>query len=147
MYFKSLQMKKIFLFGLALAGCLSCSREDMRNYNSYLPDYAVNARINTSLPLYAKLQHAGNAVFIDGYGINGIIVLNTGTAYVAYEATCANHEVQSCSRLELVGVEAHCQCEHALEYNLYLGIAKTDAKYPLLQYRVYENNGELVITN
>ena len=140
-------MKIQILLALVFLGLISCSKEELRRSNPYIPELAVNLRINMDLPSYTKLQYAGNSLYIPGYGVNGIIVVNTGTSFLAYEATCSNHEVRTCSRLELVGVEAHCTCEDALSYNLYLGIAKTDARYPLLQYRTYVNGNELTITN
>lgn len=140
-------MKNVFLLSLIFLLMSSCSKEEWRRSNPYIPELAVQLKINTDLPAYTKLQYPGNALLVYGYGVNGIIIINTGTTFLAYEATCANHQVTSCSALELVGVEAHCTCEDALEYNLYLGIAKTAAQYPLLQYRVYQNGSELMITN
>jgi len=137
-------MKKLILFFSVCLLFLSCSPNDTRTQNPFLPDYAVNFQINLSLPTYTQLQFPGNAKIIYGYGINGIIVLNTGSGFVAYEATCSNHEILGCSALILNGVEAKCDCDD-LNYNLYLGIA--DAPYPLKQYRVVDNGGVLTIYN
>ena len=123
---------------------MSCAKNEFRSQNPFLPDYVVNFQINLSLPSYNQLQYPGNAKLIYGYGINGIIVLNTGSGFIAYEATCANHEIIDCSALELNGVEAKCNCDELI-YNLYLGMA--DAPYPLKQYRVVENGGMLTIYN
>lgn len=126
---------------------LSCSKDDWDNRNPYLPEIAVNVPINTSLPTYNKLQFPGNAVYIPGYGINGILVINTGTSVRAFDATCANHEISSCSRLTLNGVEAACSCSEALVYNLYLGLATTDAQYPLKEYRVSQGGTMITVFN
>lgn len=137
-------MKKLILFFSVGLLFLSCSPSEFRSQNPYLPDYAVSFDINLNLPSYIQLQYPGNAKLIYGYGINGIIVLNTGSGFLAYEATCANHEITSCSALHLNGVEAICDCDD-LVYNLFLGIA--DAPYPLKQYRVIDNGGILTIYN
>ncbi len=141
-------MKKLFVLiicsGLFL---LSCSKDDWDNRNPYLPEIAVNVPINTSLPTYNKLQYPGNAVYIPGYGINGILVINTGTAVRAFDATCANHGISTCSKLTLNGVEATCSCSDALVYNLYLGLATTDAQYPLKEYRVTQGGTMITIYN
>ena len=125
----------------------SCAKDEWDNRNPYLPELAVNVPINTSLPTYNKLQYAGNAVYIGGYGINGILGINTGTGFRAYEATCANHGVSACSKLTLNGVEASCSCSDALVYNLFLGLANGEAQYPLKEYRVSENGGMLTVYN
>lgn len=137
-------MKKLILFFSVALLLVSCTNDENRSNNPFLPNYAVNFQINTNLPTYNRLQYAGNAVLVYGYGINGVIVLNTGSGYTAYEATCSNHEILGCSALSLNGVEATCSCD-ALVYNLYLGIA--DAPYPLKQYRVSVNGPVLTIYN
>ena len=137
-------MKKLFLFFSAALLLTSCVGDELRSTNPYLPNIAVNFQINTTLPIYSRLQYAGNAVLVYGYGINGVIILNTGSGYVAYEATCTNHELLGCSALTLNGVEATCNCDE-LVYNLYLGIA--DAPYPLRPYRVIANGPMLTIYN
>lgn len=141
-------MKKLFVLticsGLFL---LSCSKDDWNFRNPYLPEIAVNVPINTALPTYNKLQYPGNAVYIPGYGINGILVINTGTGVRAFDATCANHGISSCSKLTLNGIEATCGCNDALVYNLYLGLATTDAQYPLKEYRVTQGGTMITIYN
>lgn len=140
-------MKKLLLCLVSSLFLLNCSKDDWDNRNPYLPNLAVNVPINTSLPSYNKLQYPGNAVYIAGYGINGILVINTGTGIRAYEATCANHAVSSCSKLSLNGVEASCGCTDALNYNLFVGLANNDAKYPLKEYRVSQNGGLITVYN
>jgi len=137
-------MKKLILFFSASLLLISCTKSEFRSQNPFLPDYTFNFQINLSLPTYTELQYPGNAKLIYGYGINGILLLNTGSGFIAYEATCANHEISTCSALVLNGVEASCNCDE-LVYNLYLGIA--DAPYPLKQYRVIDNGGILTIYN
>lgn len=138
-------MKKRFLFFLLLFSVLSCSKDEFYNPNPYLPNYVVDVRIPLSLPLYSNLQYPGNVAVVQGYGINGIIVINTGTGFLAYERTCPNHEIRNCSALDLNGIEATCSCDEYV-YNLYLGIAN-NAPYALKQYRVIDYGSYLQIGN
>lgn len=141
-------MKKLFAVTLcSVLFFISCTKDEWDNRNPYLPEIAVNVPINTSLPTYNKLNYPGNAVYIGGYGINGILVINTGTGIRAFDATCANHSVDTCSRLTLNGVEATCNCSDALVYNLYLGLATTDAQYPLKEYRVTQSGTMINVYN
>ncbi|SEH85856.1 hypothetical protein SAMN02927937_01794 [Paenimyroides aquimaris] len=141
-------MKKFITLIICSAVVLiSCSKDDWNNQNPYLPEMAVNVPINTSLPTYNTLNYPGNAIYIGGYGINGILVINTGTGIRAFEATCANHGISSCSKLTLEGIEAKCNCSDALVYNLYLGLATTDAQYPLKEYRVSQSGNMITIYN
>jgi len=137
-------MKKLILFFSVSLLFLNCSPGETRTQNPFLPEFVVNFQINLNLPTYSQLLYPGNAKLIYGYGINGVIVLNTGSGFIAYEATCSNHEITNCSALILNGVEAKCNCDELI-YNLYLGMA--DAPYPLKQYRVVENGGILTIYN
>lgn|SRR5690554_260245 len=126
---------------------LACDKNEWYHQNPYLPEYAFNLPINTNLPLYHQLQYPGNAVYVPGYGINGVLVINTGTGIRAFEATCANHGVSACSKLTLQGVEATCGCSDALVYNLYLGLATTDAEFPLKEYRVIHEGNMITVYN
>lgn len=140
-------MKKIFSL---IAMCViigSCSKDEWDNRNPYLPEIAVYVPINTTLPSYNLLQYAGNALYIPGYGINGVLVINTGTGVRAFDATCANHVVSSCSKLTLSGVEATCGCSDALVYNLYLGLAVSEAQFPLKEYRVSQSGTMITVYN
>ena len=140
-------MKKILVLLSVVLFLTACSKDEWDNRNPYLPEIAVNVPVNTALPTYNKLQYPGNSVFIDGYGINGILLINTGTGIRAFDATCANHAVSSCSKLTLNGVEATCGCNDALVYNLYLGLATTDAEYPLKEYRVVQEGNMITVYN
>ncbi|HLV46945.1 MAG TPA: hypothetical protein VKY32_07880 [Flavobacterium sp.] len=147
-------MKKLFAYLFVLV-LFSCSKDDWEYYNPYLPDYAVNYQVNLDLPQFHQLQYGAAAVYIggNGLGINGIILVNTGVGFVAYDATCSNHYLEDCSILSLHGLEATCNCEHALTYLLIDGNVVPDAQnpdekyYPLKPYRVIRNGNMLLITN
>lgn len=90
-----------------------------------------------SLPLYTDLLYTGNAkkITVAGIGINGVIVMNTGSGYAAWEASCPNQELSNCSGLTINGVNAICPCDE-VEYSLFTGQATTPVEFPLKPYRV-----------
>lgn len=132
---KNICMKKIILFLLFLSVLPGCDKDDVRFRNPYLPDYNFSITINLDLPSYSQLNFPSNPVriFQVGIGINGLIVMNTGSGFVAWEATCPNQPITECSILELNGINALCPCDN-IEYSLFNGIGP--AQYPLKQYRV-----------
>ncbi|TRW26603.1 hypothetical protein FMM05_04300 [Flavobacterium zepuense] len=130
-------MKKYIFFLLALPLFLACSNDDFNNSNRYLPSYNFSIPIDMSLPLYSNLQFTSNPVRIttDGIGINGVIVMNTGSGYRAFEASCPNQALSDCSVLQINGILAKCPCD-GVEYSLFTGDATTKVEFPLKQYRV-----------
>ena len=119
----------IFLF-------FGCDKEDFQNNNPYLPNYPVNLNINMSLPQFSNLLSPANAVYINsaGQGIRGIIVFNTGSGYVAYDAACPNQALASCSTMTLSGIDAICSCDNK-RYSLFSGQSQ-GMQYPMKRYRV-----------
>ena len=130
-------MKKLFLLLLIIPFFSGCSNNDYNNNNPYLPGYNFNIDIDMNLPLYTGLLYTGNPVriTIEGIGINGIIVMNTGGGYAAWEASCPNQDLGSCSVLSIDGINAVCPCDD-VEYSLFTGLPNADLKYPLKSYRV-----------
>lgn len=129
-------MKKILFLLLVLPFLNACNNDDGNTRNPYLPDYSFSIDINTDLPLYNDLLFVGKPVYIGqaGIGINGIIVMKTGTGYSAFEATCPNQNITSCSFLEIDGINAICPCDN-VEYSLFTGLG-AGVRYPLKGYRV-----------
>jgi len=130
-------MKKILCFVLLLPLLFACSGDDYRYTTRYLPNYNFSIDIDMSLPLYTDLLYTGNAkkITVAGIGINGVIVMNTGSGYSAWEASCPNQELSNCSSLTINGVNAVCPCDE-VEYSLFTGQATTPVEFPLKPYRV-----------
>lgn len=133
-------MKKYILLLLVLPFVFSCDKDEYSNNNRYLPNYNFSIDINLDLPLYQELNYPSNPVYVGqaGIGINGIIVMNTGNSFVAYEASCPNQQLSSCSVIDtndLNGVNAVCPCDE-VQYSLFTGLATTPVEYPLKPYRV-----------
>lgn len=131
-------MKK-YIFLLFLVPLLSnCSSDGFNNKNPYLPSYNFSIDIDMSLPLYSNLQFTANPVRITtaGIGINGVIVMNTGGGgYTAFEASCPNQALSSCSSVQITGIKVTCPCD-SQTYSLFTGLPDGNVKYPLKPYRV-----------
>lgn len=121
---------------MALPFFAACSSDDYNYNNPYLPNnYSFSLDLDLNLPAYSPLQFTGNAVLISGYGIHGVIVMNTGGGFNAYEATCPNQNISSCSDMEINGINAVCPCDD-VEYSLFTGLPDADLQYSLMPYRI-----------
>ncbi|MFK2818783.1 hypothetical protein U0L90_01545 [Flavobacteriaceae sp. LMIT009] len=141
-------MKKtlIFISTLLLFGC---SKSNINNSNCrFLLNVNVNLLLPLSLPQYSQLQFAGNSVIEPG-GNKGVIVIFTGTDYLAWDAGDPNHAPSSCSALQVSDFQATCGCTDANEYSLLTGQPLSDPSLPcgLKPYRVELIGNDLVITN
>ena len=126
----------------------SCSKnDDANNSNPYLPEqnFDTGTTINTNFPQYNNLQFPGNHSVINEYGINGIVVYNSGSSYIAYELSDPNHALQTCSKLVVEGVIATCGCSDENEYDILTGQAQqgTTGQYTLKPYFV-ETSGNII---
>lgn len=137
-------MKKSILPVLFALLFFSCSENESSNNNPYLPNYSFSVPINMNLPLYSALLYPSNGVIYNGEGIKGIIVFNTGSSYVAYDAACPNQVPSSCAAMTIKGINAICSCDEA-EYSLFTGLG--NQQYPLKQYRVEVNGNTLAVYN
>ncbi|HOZ75292.1 MAG TPA: hypothetical protein PLS51_07870 [Flavobacterium sp.] len=129
-------MKKICLVLLLFAMLISCDKDSPRNTNPFLPDYSFSVSINKNLPLYADLNSPINPVFIDiqNAGISGIIAMKiSDTDYRAWEASCPNQYPSACSRMQIDGINAKCNCENFV-YSLFTGVG--GGQYTMKPYRV-----------
>lgn len=130
-------MKKFLLLIVGLILVVACSNDNYSYTTKYLPNYGFSIDIDMSLPLYTDLLYTGNAkkITVAGIGINGVIVMNTGSGYAAWEASCPNQELSNCSGMTVNGVNAVCPCDN-VQYSLFTGQATTAVQYPLKPYRV-----------
>lgn len=134
----------IFLFATLF---LACGSDDNNNNisNPYLTPPPVNLTLNLSLPEYNSLNFPGNSVVVSNQGIKGIVVSNlNGSIYYAFDLSDPNHSPNSCSRMEVNGGEATCQCEDANKYSIITGQKiNGQSPYTMLQYRA-EREGDVI---
>lgn len=133
----------ILLFALFLG---SCSKEE-RN-PTRLPNIHFQETINLDLPLYNKLKTPLNPVILPYIGLKGVVVVNVGREFYAWEMSCPNYTIADCGALTLKdALFVECPCDGLL-YNLVSGeeVSKK-SKIPLLMYATTHNNNLLIISN
>lgn len=141
-------MKKITLFLLFILffGCTKQQRQRI----AHLPEARFSRTININLPLYSNLKSPLNPVVIEneGVGLRGIIVMNTGTMFVAWDRACPHLELRDCSTANIENqIFAVCPCD-GVRYNLVNGSpSQQDSKFSMLSYRVSVNGNLLTISN
>lgn len=123
----------------------ACDKEGFNNKNPYIPNYSFSEQINMNLPGYSNLQYPSNAVYYGGGGARGLIIFNTGSGYVAYDAACPNQEMTNCSTMQIDGINAICPCD-SMEYSLFTGQSQ-GMQYPMKQYRVQVSGSMLTVYN
>lgn len=134
-------MKKYILLLAGLSFFAACDSDEYRYNNRYLPNYNFSADLNLEMPLYNQLRYPSNAVYVNqaGIGINGVIVANTGSGYVAFEASCPNQALSDCSMLTFSGMIATCPCDE-VKFSLYDGSGMTPVEFQLKPYKVVQTS-------
>jgi len=128
----------------------TCSDNSTTNPNCrFLLDVGVNVSINLSLPQYSQLEFPGNSVYIPNAGNGGIIVTNAGSGFFAWDASDPNHTPNTCSSLEISGLEGTCGCEDKNKYSLVNGQPLENPSLPcgLKNYRIEQSGNTLLVSN
>lgn len=139
---------KHFLLLISLVYLTSCSRNNNDENCKFLVNAAVNVTLNLNLPQYSQLQYTSNSIYVANQGNKGVIVMNIGSGYRAWDAADPNHEQTSCSLLTINGANAVCGCNDANTYSLFTG-GSIGKQLPcgLKEYRVNRSGSTLIITN
>ncbi|PKG41590.1 hypothetical protein [Psychroflexus sp. MES1-P1E] len=137
----------LFLIGFILL--TSCESDDNQRQNPNLLNINVNYEVNLSLPQFNNLNFSGNSVYIPGQGNLGLIVVNSGSSYLAWDAADPNLIPENCSRLIIEGLNASSRCnDSGNSYSLVTGQSlEEELRYPLFAYRITESGGVLRIFN
>ncbi len=137
---------KYILLLTIIISFLSCSKTQ-QDRNPYLKDVSFGREINLDLPQYSSLKFANNSVLIRDIGIKGVIVFNTGSQFMAWEASDPNHYPSSCSTMEPQQFTCSCPCE-GNKYSLFDGqIINGEGHYTLKPYHISPNGNILYIYN
>ena len=138
------KIKYLFFLGLII-GCVKNIDDSRCNY---LLDLDIYYEVNLNLPQYNELNFISNSVYIPNVGNGGIIIVNSGTGYLAWDAADPNHTNLPCSVLTISGLEATSSCAEQNTYSLItgqsIGVALTCSLKP---YRVDSNGNILIITS
>ena len=130
--------------------CLGCSKNNINDSNcNFLANINVVVSLNLNLSQYNQLTFPSNPVYVPNEGNGGIIVNNTGTRYVAYDAADPNHPYSECSILSINGVEGVCGCTDENKFSLVTGqpLANTELRCGLKAYIVESNGNTLYISS
>ncbi len=143
---------KVFVSFTLLLILLSCKSDDNVNQNNpFLIDPLVNFQMDLSLPQYNLLNFPGNSIIINSQGIKGIVVYNLDNSqYFAFDLTDPNHVPNTCSRMNIEGIEATCPCpDDENKYNIITGQHATSGNnvYPMQQYRARRNGNIITLSN
>ena len=141
-------MKHLVLIGFVVL--LGCSKTAVER-NPFLLENNFDQSINLALPAFDNLSYAGGSMYWPNGGIRGLLLYNlNGNTIMAWEASCPNHELKSCSTLQtdaLVSPTASCSCED-YQYSLATGQPLTEgATYSLLFYKVQKSGTVVRIYN
>jgi len=118
---------------------MGCSSDDRRQNNPNLLNIQFNIVLNLNLPEFSPLNFAGNAIYVGGPGIgnDGIIVVNTGSGFVAWDASDPNEIPSNCTRLVIDGFTATTTCQNPNSYSIVTGQPLEDGlEFALLSYSV-----------
>ena len=147
---KKMNPKILKLYVVLLFVCMGCSKDNNTDPNcNFLANIYVSTSLNLSLSQYNQLTFPNNPVFVPNQGNGGIIVNNTGTGYVAYDAADPNHIFSDCSILSINGLEGVCGCDDANKYSLYTGqpLENTELRCGLKAYFVERSSNTLYISS
>ncbi len=91
-------MKKYFLLLLFLPLVLiyACSKNSngVTNGIKYVP---ISFQFSVNDPVYSKLGFSGNWMYLDGYGVKGLILSNVGGVIYALERDCPYNPNDTCA--------------------------------------------------
>ena len=142
-------MKKILLI-ITCVVFFGCNKDDINNNCNYLLDVGVNLTVNLNFPQFSQLEYTGNAVRVENYGNEGIILyrLNTSTL-LAWDGADPSHPPSACSAMSVNSDNTvTCGCGDENTYYLATGTFFGDNPPPctLKPYRVEAigNNSYLV---
>ena len=140
-------MKKIII-SLLISLIFSCEKDEVLFQCTYLANIGVNYEVNLNLPQYNQLNFISNSVRIPNIGNGGVIVTNSGTGYLAWDASDPNHINSTCSTMTINGLESKCSCSDENSYSLITGQSLgINLECGLKAYRVEINGNNLFISN
>ena len=139
-------VKFYFIIGLILIS--GCAKNNIDSRCNYLFNLDIYYEINLNLPQYSELNFISNSVYIPNVGNGGIIVVNSGSGYLAWDAADPNRTNLPCSVLTISGLEATSNCAEQNIYSLItgqsIGVALTCSLKP---YRVESSGNILIISS
>lgn len=141
-------MKKIILVIVGFLILTACQNDDVRRDNPFLLNLRFDVNINLNLPQFSVLNFPGNAIYLGGFGNEGIIVVNAGGSFLAWDAADPNLVPQPCSRMQIQGLVGVSQCNPKNTYSLITGQPLEDGLlYGLFNYRLQQSGNIIRVFN
>ena len=126
----------------------SCSSNINDSRCNFLLNLNIYYEVNLNLPQYSDLNFVSNSVYVPDVGNGGIIIVNSGTGFLAWDASDPNHEILPCSILNINGLEATSSCAQQNTYSLITGQSlATVLNCTLKAYRVESVGNVLIISS
>ena len=126
----------------------SCSSNINDSRCNFLLNLGIYYEVNLNLPQYSDLNFVSNSVYVPDVGNGGVIIVNSGTGFLAWDASDPNHEILPCSILTINSLEATSSCAQQNTYSLITGQSiGTVLNCALKAYRVESNGNVLVISS
>ena len=120
-----------------------------KNNDDRVPYVPVNVVLNTSDPLFVRLNAPGGWVYING-GSRGIVIYRLSLDdFRAYDRHCTYQPTDACGKVsvnasQIMAVDSCCGAEFVLTDG---SVAKQPASRPLTQYTTSYDGNRLLITN
>ena len=126
----------------------SCSSNINDSRCNFLLNLDIYYEVNLNLPQYSDLNLVINSVYGPEVGNGGIIIVNSGTGFLAWDASDPNHEILPWSLLNINGLEATSSCVQQNTYSLITGQSVgTVLNCTLKAYRVESVGNILIISS
>ena len=137
-----------FRYLLLIVLICNCSSNINDSRCNFLLNLDIYYEVNLNLPQYSGLNFVSNSVYIPDVGNGGIIIVNAGTGFLAWDASDPNHEIVPCSILNINGLEATSSCAQQNSYSLITGQSVgTVLNCTLKAYRVESAGNVLIISS
>ena len=137
-----------FRYLLLIIFIFNCSSNINDSRCNFLLNLDIYYEVNLNLPQYSDLNFVSNSVYIPDVGNGGIIIVNAGTGFLAWDASDPNHEILPCSILNINGLEAISSCAQQNSYSLITGQSVgTVLNCTLKAYRVESVGNVLIISS
>ena len=142
MKFGSFRLLLLIIFIFSCSSIINDSR------CNFLLNLDIYYEVNLNLPQYSDLNFVSNSVYVPDVGNGGIIIVNSGTGFLAWDASDPNHEILPCSILNINGLEATSSCAQQNTYSLITGQSVgTVLNCTLKAYRVESVGNVLIISS
>ena len=154
-FIRSLSLFLIIASGLFTQ--VNCNKDPNNGYYN-IPDVYVNYTINLSLAKYSDLNIPGGHFYLNDEGYKGIIVYHAiDDTYLAFERACTYRPLDDCSKITVDESGIYMRCGEydgstfvdccGSKFDMSGFVLNSPALYPLKQYKVSVQSGNLFISN